>query len=177
MRSIHITFLSFIFTSCAVQVKTYQNPGADLSAYESWCWMQGCEIVYQGPEYYNDERVINEVSNAIAWNMHDKGYLQGDDQSDLVLNFYMILKEDSAEISEIYTEDYNDNREWLPTFYPEYQRFLKGSLVIDIIDRKSSDLVWTSTAVKYMEMNPVYDKKSIWNGVNKAMKKFPVREE
>lgn len=159
---------------CAVQVKTYQNPKADFENYESWCWMQGCEVVYQGPEYYNDERAITEISNAIAWNMHDKGYLQSDETSDLVLNFYVILKEDSMEVSNTYSTNFED--EWLSALYPEYHQFIKGSLVIDAVDRRTSELIWTSNAIKYLDINPDYDKESIWKGVAKAMKDFPVRD-
>jgi len=171
-----LRFLSLmVLVGCAVQVKTYQNPKADLAKYSSWCWMQGCEVKYQGPEYYNDEKSITEISNAIAWNMHDKGYLQSDETSDLVLNFYVIMEQDSMEVNSAYTSNFSD--EWLSTLYPEYEQFLKGSLVIDVIDRRSSELVWTSNAIKYLDINPEFDKESIWNGVGKAMKKFPVKME
>ena len=168
-------FLLFYLTSCAVQVKTYQNPKANFSNYSTWCWMQGCEVVYQGPEYYNDEKTIDEISNAIAWNMNEKGYLQSDDQSDLVLNFYVIMQQDSMEVNRIEGPSVED--EWLGTLYPEYNQFLKGSLVIDAVDRKTSELIWTSNAIKYLDINPEFDKESIWKGVNRAMKKFPVNAE
>ncbi|MEP5614198.1 MAG: DUF4136 domain-containing protein [Cyclobacteriaceae bacterium] len=164
-----------VFFGCAVQVKTYQNPKANFAKYSSWCWMQGCEITYQGPEYYNDERAITEISNAIAWNMYDKGYLQSDETSDLVLNFYVIMEQDSMEVNSAYSSNFED--EWLSSLYPEYEQFLKGSLVIDVIDRRSSELVWTSNAIKYLSINPEFDKESIWAGVSKAMKKLPVRVE
>lgn len=173
-KVITLLLLSFIM-GCAVQIKTYQNPVADFTNYESWCWMQGCEVKYQGPEYYNDERAITEISNAIAWNMHDKGFLQSDETSDLVLNFYVIMKQDSMEVNSVYATNFED--EWLSMLYPEYEQFLKGSLVIDVIDRKSSELIWTSNAIKYLEINPEFDKESIWNGVSKAMKKFPSKAQ
>ncbi len=175
MKNVLKLFSLAILWGCAVQVKTYQNPKTDFTNYSSWCWMQGCEVVYQGPEYYNDQRAIDEISNAIAWNMNDKGYLQGDDKSDLVVNFYVIMKKDSMEVSSAYSTNFED--EWLAMLYPEYEQFLKGSLVIDVIDRRSSELVWTSNAIKYLEVNPAFDKESIWNGVGKAMKKFPEKVE
>ncbi len=175
MRTLFIPVL-IALTSCAVQVKTFQNPDTDFSPYESWCWMQGCEITYQGPDRYYDERVINEVANSIAWNMNDKGYLHGDDRSDLIINFYFVVEEDSAIKEDFFYSTHQGEREWLTMLYPEYQNFLKGSLVIDVIDRATSNLIWTSTAVRYMEINPSYDEQAIWSGVAKAMKKFPVRD-
>lgn len=167
----------FLLFGCAVQVKTYQNPEADFSNAKTWCWMQGCEITYLGPEYYNDPQVIDEIAGAIAWNMNDKGYVQSDDKSDMVLNFYIRLEQDSSEVSEPFYGTYQDEREWLTMLYPEYQQFLKGSLVIDVLDRKTSTLLWTSNSIKYLEINPTFDQKSIWSGVGKAMRKLPSRNE
>ena len=173
MKSILHILPIFLLLSCAVQVKTFQNPQANFSEYQTWCWMQGCEVVYQGPEYYNDPRVIDEIAGAIAWNMNDKGYTQGDDKSDMVLNFYIILEQDSSEVSSPFYGTYQGEREWLTMLYPEYQQFLKGSLVIDVLSRKTSELVWTSSSVRYLEINPTFDQKSIWTGIGKAMKKLP----
>lgn len=167
--------VAIILSSCAVQVKTYQKPNTNLAKFDTWCWMQGCEITYQGPTYYYDKRVIDEMANAIAWNMFDKGYVQGDDQSDLILNFYTIMERDSSESYNPFWSTYQGEREWLPMLYPEYQQFMKGSLIIDVVNRETSELIWRSNAVRYLEINPSYDKKIIWKGVGKAMKKFPVK--
>ena len=137
--------------------------------------MQGCDITYQGPDYYYDQETFEEVANAVAFNMHEKGYTQGDQNSDLLLNFHIILKEDSAEVNHIYDGEYKSIAEWLTEDYPKYQRFVRGSLTIDAIDREKSELVWRSIAVKYFEINPTYDHDEVWKGVAKAMKNFPAR--
>ncbi len=168
-----MTFLA----GCAVQVKTIQKPSVDFSQFSSWCWMQGCEITYQGPDFYNNQEVMDEIANAIASNMYDKGYEQKDATADLLVNYYVILKEDSAEVSDIYEMMFNGGREWLNITYPEYHQFLEGTLVIDVLDRKNSELIWTSKAVRYLEVTPDIDKKEIWDGVTKAMRKLPVKGE
>ena len=175
-----VIFLSLVFTltSCAVTVKTYQRPDQSFDDFQTWCWLEGCEVTYQGPDHLYDKKVVDEISNAIAFNMYEKGYKQGDDQSDLMVNFFMVIEVDSAEVGNFkgfYDGTYQGEREWLTMLYPEYQKFLKGSLVIDVIDRRNSELVWRSNAVKYLEMNPTYDRDEIWSGVEKAMKKLPSR--
>ena len=179
MKKVIFLALVFTLTACAVTVKTYQKPDQSFDAYETWCWMNGCEVTYQGPEYLYDQKVVDEIANAIAFNMYEKGYQQGDDQSDLMVNFFMVIEEDSAEVSNFngfYDGTYQGEREWLTVLYPEYQKFLKGSLVIDVIDRENSELLWRSNSVKYLEMNPIYDRDEIWKGVAKAMKKLPGKE-
>ncbi len=167
--------LALMLSSCAVTVKTYQKPDQYFDDFETWCWLRGCEVTYQGPDYLYDQKVIDEIANAVAFNMYEKGYQQGDDQADLIVNFFMILKEDSAEIVDSY-EGFMPEVGWINQLHPQYQKFLKGSLVIDVIDRENSELVWRSTAVKYLELNPIYDRKAIWKGVSKAMKKLPGKE-
>ncbi|MEQ9467572.1 MAG: DUF4136 domain-containing protein [Ekhidna sp.] len=176
MKKVYLLISVIWLSSCAVTVKTYQKPNQTFDQFQTWCWLEGCEVTYQGPKYLYDQKVIDEIANAIAFSIYEKGYQQGDDQSDLMVNFFMVVEEDSAEVTSIYDGTYQGEREWLTMLYPEYQKFLKGSLVIDVIDRENSELVWRSTAVKYLELNPVYDKDEIWKGVTKAMKKLPGKE-
>ncbi|MEO9483722.1 MAG: DUF4136 domain-containing protein [Ekhidna sp.] len=172
MKKLAIIFTILMLSGCAVTVKTYQKPEHSFEAYKTWCWMKGCEVTYQGPDYLYDQKVADEIANAVAYNMYQKGFEQSDDSSDLVVNFFMIVKEDSAEIADTY-DGFMPEIGWMDQAYPTYERFLKGSLIIDIIDRKKSEIVWRSNAVRYMELNPVYDKTEIWAAVEKAMKKLP----
>lgn len=176
MKKLCIALSILTLTGCAVNVKTYQKADQSFENYKTWCWLKGCEVTYQGPDYLYDQRVVDEISNAVAYNMYQKGYEQSDDSSDLVVNFFMILKEDSAEIADTY-DGFMPEINWTDRMYPEYEKFLKGSLIIDVIDRKKSELVWRSNAVRYMELNPIYDKAEIWSGVEKAMKKLPAISE
>ncbi len=175
MKKLYIVITILIATGCAVNVKTYQKPDQSFDDYVSWCWLKGCEVTYQGPSHLYNQKAIDEISNAIAYNMYQKGYEQKDDSSDLVVNFFMILKEDSTEMVDNY-DGFIPEIGWMDRMYPEYQRFLKGSLIIDVIDRKKSEVVWRSTAVRYMELTPIYDQAEIRAAIAKAMKKLPARD-
>ncbi|MEO1255585.1 MAG: DUF4136 domain-containing protein, partial [Bacteroidota bacterium] len=161
------------FSACAVSVKTYQKPDQSFDHFETWCWLKGCEITYQGPDHLYNKQVIDEIANAIAFNMYEKGYQQSGDSSDLVVNFYIVLKQDSVEIDNSYNDSVMPSMSWLESMYPNYYKFLRGSLVIDVIDRVNSELVWKSNAEKYLENHPVYDRDAIWADIEKAMKKLP----
>lgn len=173
VMKIFLPLLLLMLTGCAVQVKTFIKPEHSLDQYETWCWLQGCEVTYQGPTYYYDQKVVDEIANAIAYNMHDKGYRQEDERSDLMVNFFLVIEEDSTNVSPIYEGDDIRLNEWYFDAYPAYEKFLKGSLTIDVIDRDQSEVIWRSHAIKYMEINPTYDRSQIWKGVRKAMKNFP----
>lgn len=170
--------LAVVSFSCSVQVKTIQRPEATFDTFQSWCWLQGCEVTYQGPsEFYNKE-VIDEIANSIAFNMYQKGYQQLDESADLLLNFTLVIDRDSVQIDTDFPvggEFREIDQSWVLGFYPEYYHYLNGSLIIDIIDRKKSELIWRSYAKKYVEIGSEVDKDEIWKGVAKAMKKFPER--
>lgn len=162
-----ILLVGFILAGCVAQINTYQKPNHSFSDYETWCWLKGCKVVYQGPEQYYDQKMLEEITNVIAQNMYEKGYVQSDDSSDLAVNYFIVVEEDSTTVS----DEYNDII--TSSFYPQYEKFLKGSLIIDVIDRRKSELVWRSSAKKYMEMYPDYDPELIQKAVTKAMKKLP----
>lgn len=165
-----------IITGCAVQVKTHQKANQTFEDYETWCWLKGCEVVYQGPNQYFDKKVIDEIGNAIAFNMHEKGYIQKDDSSDLLLNFFIVVKEDSVSTLNEVDGMFNGIDNWASFSESAFDKYLKGSLIIDAIDRETSEVVWRSNAARYMELNPQYDRELIWKVVERAMKKFPSKE-
>lgn len=167
MNHLRILFIGVLLSGCVAQINTYQKPNHSFEKYETWCWLKGCDIVYQGPEYYYDQKMMEEITNVIAQKMYEKGYKQSDDSSDLAVNYFIVIKEDSASVREEYEDVITTS------FYPTYEKFLKGSLVIDVIDRRKSELIWRSSAERYMEINPTYDQQLIQKVVSKAMKKLP----
>jgi hypothetical protein len=174
-KLIYMTFIALL-TGCAIQTKTYQKPDAAIAKKETWCWMQGCEVIYQGPEEYYNEEALALVSDAIAEQMAKKGYIRNDDDPDLLVNFFMIVEMKEQQVVEPHYGGGEVEMRWLPEVYPEYIHYLKGSLVIDVIDRKASELLWRGNAIKYMEIYPKLDEESINKGVFRAMKRLPERK-
>lgn len=165
-----LPLILFIVISCAqVKVSTLSDPNIDFSQYQSWCWLKGCEIVYDGPNYLYDSSTIEAVANAVALEMYQKGYTQEDDSSDLLVDFHIVVKEDSAIFSMVHEEDlpfWNNNEQ-------EYYHFLRGSLVIHIGDRRTGKMIWRSDAKRLMALKPDIGGDEIRKGVKKALKKFP----
>ena len=168
MRKIGLLLLLVITTSCLVQVKTYQKPDTNFNDYQTWSWLKGNEITYQGQAEYNDPRVTDEIVKAITANMNRKGYRESNNSPDLVVNYHLVVEQGSREIIEsVYELDYEsfpleDN--WMNETYPEYIEYLKGSFVIDVIDRGSSELIWRSNAIRYADLNSEFNKDRVWKG-------------
>ncbi len=163
-----------ILAACApVRVQTLKDPTVDFSQYKSWCWLEGCHLPFDGPNHLNDTATIEAVANAVALEMFNKGYTQKGDSADLLVDFHIVVKEDSAIFSMIHEEDlpfWNNNEK-------DYYHFLRGSLLIHIGDRRTGRMIWQSNSKRLMALKPNIKESDINEGVKKALKKFPVRKD
>lgn len=166
-------FVLILLSSCALQVKTYQNPITKGEPYGTWCWLQGCEVTYMGPDAYNNPRAIAAVSKAIEKDLAIKGYARQEDTPDLLVHFYLTVTEEEMVVTNRQYEQLRMEALWLPEMYPEYVRYLKGSLVIDVLDREKSVLIWRFNVIRYLDMHPDYDQAAIEKAVQRALRHFP----
>ncbi|WP_185154343.1 DUF4136 domain-containing protein [Fulvivirga sp. M361] len=173
MQKLVFSVFILLFIACSsVKVKVKYDPRANFTQFKTWCWLEGCELNYQGPGYLNDSAVIEMIGNAVAKEMYDKGYEQTDDQADLIVDYHIVVQEDSAKFARVHEED-------LP-FWDDYHRedyyyFLKGALIIDIGQRATGQMLWRSTSKRSMSLSPTITQTEINRSVRKAMRKFPKR--
>lgn len=164
--------LCLIALACAeVKVRTSYDSRVDFEQYKTWCWLNGCSPSYDGPRFLYDSAAIETIANTIAVEMAEKGFKQVDEGSDLLLDFRIILKEDSSMAAWVHEEDLPF---WDPYNEPgNYYHFLRGSLIIDIADRQKGRMIWRSNAERLMALTPDLKQSDIKSGVKKALKKFP----
>lgn len=175
MRPLFIS-VCILAAGCAeIKVLTDYDRRVDFSQYKTWCWMNGCTPSYEGPSYMYDSATITTIANAIAVEMQNKGFIQGDENADLLLDFHIILKEDSSMSAWVHEED-------LPFRDPynepdDYYYFLRGSLIIHIADRRQGRMIWRGDARQLMALTPEISDADIERGVRKTLKKFPPEKE
>ncbi len=173
MNTRHFILVLALLASCAqVKVRTSYDREVDFSKYRTWCWLKGCDLVYQGPGHLYDSATIESIGNNIAVEMYEKGFIQSDDSSDLIVDFHIIVEEDSAVFSMVHEEDIPF---WDP-YTDDYYRFLRGTLVIDIRDRISGRMIWRSQAERLMSLRPDIKESDIRKGIRKALRDFPPEE-
>lgn len=174
------TIVALTLSGCiGVKVSTAFDPKIDFGKYQSFCWLQGCNVKYQGPDYGYDPNMFIKVQQAIKTELESKGLVNDEDAPDLLVGFHVIMEEQQSLITNNpeMVDPYNQEiRYWdgyHDYFNQEVYRFLKGSLVIDLIDAKKGVVVWQSNARRYMELIPDLDDEDIKKGVAKALKKYP----
>jgi len=169
-----LLLLASLTTGCAfVKLQTDYKPNKDFSQYETFCWLQGCEFVYLGPEYFEDFNNVELIREAVVEELISKGFEQDSNQPDFLVNFQIIAEEKTAITSSYAIEDINGERPWIPFNDQEIRYYIEGSLVIDIIDAQTSEIVWRSYGVQYFEHQEKINENKIRRAVRAALKDFP----
>ena len=171
MRLSSLLILLFIFACADIKVRSSQDPNINFNEYNNWYWLNGCTPSYEGPNYIDADALLTQMVNAIAVEMQSKGYPQNEENPDLLLNFRITTKEDSATSALIHEEslplwEYEDENDI-------YYHFLVGTLIIDIYDREKGKIIWRSLTEKYLPIIPKVNPIEIKKGIKKALKKFP----
>jgi hypothetical protein len=169
-----LILLTSLASGCAfVKLQTDYKPGKDFEQYQTFCWLQGCEFVYLGPEYFKDFNNIELIREAIVDELVDKGFEQNSNQPDFLVDFRIIAEEKTAITSTYAVEDIDGSRPWIPFDDQEVRYYIEGSLVIDVIDAQTSEIVWRSYGVQYFEHQEKVSEKRIRRAVRAALKEFP----
>ncbi len=162
-----------VLTSCSISVKTNYDAKTDFSKYKTFCWMQGCDFKFSGPEYLKDSLISERLKKAIVEELAKKGITQNTDNPDLLVAFNVTMKDGETIL-------YHQSEE-RPDISPISEHihaipYLKGTLVLGMADKSQSKLVWESVAVSYMDVNPDLSEKNIRAGIKAVLKKFPPRK-
>lgn len=155
----------------AQKVSVGADPGMDLTKYKTYAW----ENVASANPIAN-EIVRSSVDSELA----AKGLKKVDTDPELTVVVFGSTNSDvhvsnpswSPSLNSIATGVAVGSQSWLVT---------KGTLVVDLIDRKTKDSVWRGTATHTLDRGPTGDKakdaktvaKPIRNAVKKMFKQFP----
>lgn len=160
----------FVLASCNVKVHSSYDPSQDFTKYKTFCWLNGCEFTYSGPTYLNDSLLREKIKNSIVAELADKGITQNNDNPDLLIDFHITVKNESTIV---YHRDDDINYDFKPFVDEEIINYLKGTIVIDMVDKSAGKMVWRSEAIGYMDVHPDLSEKNIRKGIAIALKKFP----
>lgn len=160
-----LTFIAgILLTSCGPKVDANKRTAKSLNSYNSYAFLPNQDTI-QTSNYNNalvNEIVIDEIRN----NMQDLNYRLDRNQPDLLVYYHLMLDEEMAvNANPVYT-NYSYYR---PGFYvgPYYRNYAysnyftvprivgngieqvaykEGTIVIDLIDRRTNEIVWRGRA-------------------------------
>ena len=179
-RLIILTILLITVNCAGVKVRTASSPGFEAKNYRSFCWIDGCEQRYEGPSYALSVEEMLVIRELIGQELEAKHYVNDENAPDLLVGFHVVINEQQQLLTD--SPDMSDPYEYPVSYWDEYSnyyqrdkvfKYLKGSLVIDVVDAASGIIVWQSTTQRYMKINLDVNKLAISKSIEKAMSDFP----
>ncbi|HNP19780.1 MAG TPA: DUF4136 domain-containing protein [Fulvivirga sp.] len=173
-RLIYLSLILFLAGCSTLKINTQYDRTVNFSNYNTWCWFNNCTPTFEGPDYIYPDRIMDDMVNFIALEMDGKGYKMGDDLSDLLVDFHVIVVEDSTKNGYVFEEDLPL---WDKYKNDQYYHFLKGTLIIDVADRKKGKIIYRSVIENQISKYSQISNKEIMRGIKKALKDLPPRSE
>lgn len=189
---------------CGTYQDIYYNydRNVDFTRYETFAWAPDSAVVSKGePENtaYDNDIVRNNTKNYITHRLSERGYLVNIDSPDLIVQLVLLNEKKERVVTyhtHLYSGYYFYNRHYFPYYYPYYRyytwygwryppfwddhvttytkTYVKGTITINMFDRKLKKLVWTGSAEGDI-YDPVYIQYDVHPAIDRILKKFPIK--
>jgi len=173
MNKIFFTLLLFLAAcSSEIRVSSDYDPDYDLRKYSTFNWLPTTNIeLEQNPLYYNE---LNDkrIKSAVEEQFERKGYMMSTVKPDLIVHYHIIVDDQSIVTTDPFGYFYSPYWTHLQTTIRQYR---EGTLIIDVMDPKTSNLIWRGYASSPIEeaYSPSKIDSLVKTAVTKIFKKFP----
>ena len=178
-KPVFVILLSFYLSSCAKSIIVEQEPNAIFSYYKTYSW----NILEENTKnpYYNNPSINQHISATIEHTLAKKGLQKVATNSDILVDYHVFVKENSFQKTYCPTGYYRGGRylpeiaNWSQCDVPLVtQNYDDGTLIIDIIDSRTQQLIWRGSAKDAID-NPNYASEILGNKVHQVLKKLPIK--
>ena len=182
--------LATVSCSSGIQVRTAAAPDATLGGLHTFRVLAPPSRRFDAPALSPDDPMLDnsitnrDLRNDLVQALESKGYASNRESPDFVVAYYAGTKE------KMDTTYWNPDPAWRYAYrgyrygwaWPWYgyaapimqvQEYTEGSVVVDVIDPKSRELLWRGQGVARVSDNPTTYGKEIAKTVDAIIKKFP----
>lgn len=162
-----------VLVACSSQIRVFSDydPGYDLRSYKTFDWGEKVKIEQgKNPLHYNE---LNDkrIKAAVLEEMISRGYQQTEDAPELILHYHIIVDDRSVVTTEPYGYQYGPY--WTRS-NANFYSYREGTLILDLMDRKTQNLIWRGWAVTDIDgITPKEVEAIIKSAVAKIFKKYP----
>lgn len=171
---------TLVFSSCSsIKVTSQFDPQADFTQYETFSYLGWSE---------NSDQLINDfdkkrIEEAFKAEFEARNITYVEEGGDIDVSIFLVT--DTKTATTAYTNYYGGygaygyGRPWgwgggyATTTYQQYD-YVVGTLVCDVFDGESKQLIWQSVGTGTVDENPSTRDKSIPKAVNKIMSLYPI---
>lgn len=173
MKRLLVILIPVLLAGCSPQIMVYSDhdPDYDVWTYQTFDWGHKINIEEgRNPLHYNE---LNDkrIKSAVEEEMYLRGYKLTSETPDLILHYHIVVDNQSVVTTEPY--GYRYSQYWMrmeTNIYP----FREGTLILDLMDKKTSDLIWRGwavAAVDQVDLGKV--DQLIRTAVSRIFKKYP----
>jgi Domain of unknown function (DUF4136) len=180
-RLILILFFAAIAQSCTRNLHVEREPNVLIEQYKSYTWNKLEATNASHPFYHSAELnqlIIREIDKKLA----KKGFKRNAVSPDFLVDFHIYVEEQKFQNLVCGAGFYRGER-YLPELRdktycesPEIVNYDDGTLIIDIVDAQTKQLVWRASMSDIID-NPNYSGKIFSKKVNQIFKKFPIQKK
>jgi len=170
-----LTAVVLVASACSsgISVRTDFDPAANFSSYRTFAWMP----LPQNTDYrLNNDLVDGRIRSAIENQLQAKGYQLGPvEGADFKVGYHAALegKMDVRTINSYYGYGWEQWSTISPQTYVD--EYTEGTLVVDVVDAKSNELVWRGSGQGEVRERADPDERTrrINNAIAKILAEFP----
>lgn len=174
MKSVYILLLLMLVARCSPEIQAYTDydPDYDQWTYKTFDWSQKVNIEQnQNPLYYNE---LNDkrIKKAVLKQLQKRSYRLTSDSPNLILHYHIIVEDKSVVVTEPFGYVYGAY--WMRR-QQQVNTYTQGTLILDLMDTESNQLVWRGWAVAAVDGldSPEKIDTLIESAVRKMFVKFP----
>lgn len=203
-HNIVLTCVVGVSVGCSTYSDIYSNydTSIDFTKYHTFAWAPDSSKA-DGQEFanspYDNDIVRNNAKNYVTLSLSQRGLLVNVDSPDVVFQL-VLLNEKKEQVVTYqaypYYGYYYHNPFYFPYYYPHYRRYtwygwgyppfwdgqvttisktyVKGTVTLNMYDRKLKKLVWTGSAEGDI-YDPKYIQYDVHPAIDRIMKKFPLK--
>jgi hypothetical protein len=179
-RIIVVLFLAILGFSCTRNLHIEREPNIFIEQYRTYGWNK-LEATKAAHPLYSSFELNQAIVRAIDKNLAKKGFRINIATPDFLVDFHIYVEEQKFQNlvceagfyrGERYLTDLSQ-RTYCES--PKIVNYDDGTLIIDIVDAQTGQLVWRGTAGEIID-NPAYATEIFCMKVKRILKKFPFQK-
>jgi hypothetical protein len=158
-----------------MEIEWQHEDDVDFSKYHTWDWIADSSTPPTDPRL-DDPVVKARIRGAIETQLLEQGFQKNSGSADFIVHYHAALQDN---LSQTTVDDAYDNatyaehtRNWDFQYTHEW---LEGTLLIDILDSSTNELVWRGSAQAELSLTATDEErdKRVKEAVKKMLKNFP----
>ena len=161
-----------LITSCSsVKIVTDFDQETDFASYKIYAWSQVSDPVNLDYPQFDNSLNRNRWKEAIDTALQRQGYVLGEGEVDLEVDFHLLFKHNSVPFHSNNDIEGQSSYHYKPTSVYQYDQ---GTIIIHLLDLKQKRIVWQGVSTRVLDIGLLEDADvNIQKTVSKIFKKFP----